>query len=128
MIYVDSSVALATLREETRRPDESFWDAPLVASRLTDLEVRVRSAGRLALGRVAEDVEELLARLEWFEMSPVTLGLLYQRPPEGLRTLDLIHLSTLDFVNREISKTALATYDRRLALAAESMGFKVISP
>lgn len=128
MIYVDSSVALATLLEESRRPDDAFWNAECIASRITDLEVRVRSVGRIPPERVTDDLEELFAHWEWIELTPETAGLLYLKPPAGLRTLDAIHLATLDFANREIGKTSLATYDRRLAAAAESMGFTVITP
>lgn len=128
MIYVDSSVALATLLEEERRPKARFWDAGCVASRLTDLEIRVRSADRLPANRRDEDLEALLAHVEWIEITPASTSLLYLQPPLGLRTLDAIHLATLDFLNREVEKTTLATYDRRLAAAAEAMGFEVLAP
>lgn len=56
------------------------------------------------------------------------LELLYTGQTGALRTLDAIHLATLDFFNREIGDTALATYDRRLAAAAQALGFQVIEP
>jgi hypothetical protein len=34
VIYLDTSVALAHLLGETRRPDDSLWQSPLIASRL----------------------------------------------------------------------------------------------
>lgn len=128
MIYVDSSVALATLQSESRRPPDAFWSDPCIASRLTDLEVRVRSAARRLPPSALDDVEQLLARVEWIEISALTMGLLYQSPPTGLRTLDAIHLATLEFVNRELGQTALATYDTRLARAARTLGFEVVVP
>ena len=39
MIYVDSSVALALLLNEGRRPSDDFWTQHLFASRLMQYEV-----------------------------------------------------------------------------------------
>lgn len=128
MIYVDSSVALATLQSEGRRPADALWDGPCIASRLTDLEVRVRVAARHPGAAVSDAVERLLARIEWIEISGLTMSLLYQSPPAGLRTLDAIHLATLEFINRELGVAALATYDARLARAAATLGFEVVAP
>lgn len=126
-MYVDSSVLLATVFEEARRPDDKFWIGPRFASRLTDLEVRVRVAGRAAAGAL-EDVEAVLAHLQFVEMSATSLSLLYTRPPVGVRTLDAIHLATLEHLHRTGHGMPLATYDRRLATAAAAMGFQVIVP
>lgn len=128
MIYVDSSVLLASLLEEARRPDDAFWNAPRIASRLTDLEVRVRATGRLLPRAAASDVEELMARVQFVEITPQSVGLLYVQPPTKLRTLDAIHLATLDYLNREMARIPLASYDRRMLEAARDMGFDAIEP
>jgi predicted nucleic acid-binding protein len=128
VIYVDSSVALAALQGEQQRPPDALWENPCIASRLTDLEVRVRTAARRLPATALEDMEQLLARIEWVEIRSSTMGLLYQSPPPGLRTLDAIHLATLEFVNRELGFAPLATYDTRLARAAQALGFEVITP
>jgi hypothetical protein len=128
VIYVDSSVALAALFAERPRPPDAFWDGPCIASRLTDLEVRVRAAARGLSAATADDLEQILARVEWIEISALTMSLLYQSPPTGVRTLDAIHLATLEFVNRELGHAALATYDTRLARAATALGFDVVTP
>lgn len=39
MIYVDTSVALAELLAEDRRPGEHFWNETLVSSRLLEYEL-----------------------------------------------------------------------------------------
>ncbi len=126
-MYVDSSVVLATVFAESRRPDDRFWLGPRFASRLADLEVRVRAAGR-ANQRSAEDVEAVLAQMQFVEMSVAALSLLYTKPPAGVRTLDAIHLATLEQLHRTGRTMPLATYDRRLATAAHAMGFEVIVP
>lgn len=128
MIYVDSSVVLATLLEEQRRPSEQFWQAPRVASRLMELEVRVRSTDRPLANHAEQDLDDLLARVQFVEIERDTVALLYQKPPKGVRTLDAIHLATLSYLNSGQQAVPLATYDRRLAAAAESMGFTVITP
>ncbi len=128
MIYVDSSVVLATLLEEQRRPSEQFWQAPRVASRLMELEVRVRSTDRPLTNHAEQDLDDLLARVQFVEIERESVALLYQKPPKGVRTLDAIHLATLSYLNSGQRSIPLATYDRRLAAAAESMGFTVITP
>ena len=39
MIYLDTSVALAWLLTEDRRPPASLWDGTLVSSRLLEFEI-----------------------------------------------------------------------------------------
>lgn len=119
---------LASLLEEERRPADAFWNAPRIASRLTDFEVRVRAMGRLLPRSSAADVEELIARVQFVEITPASVGMLYVQPPATLRTLDAIHLATLDYLNREMSRIPLASYDRRMLEAARRMGFEAIEP
>lgn len=128
MIYVDASVVLAWIFGEAQRPSREFWDGPRFASRLTELEVRVRSAAKQLSAQGAEGVDAITSRLRFTEISTETVGLLYSNPPKHLRTLDAIHLATLEYLRRAGRELTLATYDRRLATAAEAMGFQVIVP
>jgi predicted nucleic acid-binding protein len=121
-------VLLATLLEEERRPADAFWNAPRIASRLADLEVRVRATGRLLPRAAASDVEELMARVRFVEITPESVGMLYVQPPTTLRTLDAIHLATLEYLNRHLARIPLASYDRRMLEAARAMGFDVVVP
>jgi predicted nucleic acid-binding protein len=43
--------------------------------------------------------------------------------PQPVRTLDALHLATMDFLRSHGQSVELATYDRRLAAAAQSLGF-----
>lgn len=88
----------------------------------------MRAADSSMRGDFAEDVEELLSQIQFVEITRESVDLLYSSPPTGVRTLDAIHLATLAYVRRSAEEVSLATYDCRLALAAESMGFKVIAP
>lgn len=51
LIYVDTSVALAHLFAEDRRPPASFWTETLVSSRLLDYEIWTRLHARRATDR-----------------------------------------------------------------------------
>ena len=59
MICVDTSVALAELLAEDRRPAESFWKETLVSSRLLEYEVWIRVHAR-KLGRSHGDAARAL--------------------------------------------------------------------
>jgi predicted nucleic acid-binding protein len=128
LIYVDSSVALAEVFGETRRPPREFWDLPLVASRLTDLEMRTRALASGVADRYRLVVDQVAGCISFTEIEPVSVELIYAGGTRGLRTLDAIHLATLAHFNAAPGGTALATYDRRLAAAAQAMGFQVIVP
>ena len=46
--------------------------------------------------------------------------------PAGVRTLDGMHLATMEFLRSRGLPVELATYDRRMIEAARAMGFAVI--
>lgn len=46
MIYVDTSVVLAQILAEDRKPPRSFWDEDLISSRLLEYEVWTRLNAR----------------------------------------------------------------------------------
>ncbi len=125
---MDSSVTVAAVFGEDRRPAPEFWTARVVASRLTDLETRVRAARQRAATAIEPPVNTVLSHISFVEIDDKTMDLIYREVPRNLRSLDAIHLATLEYFNREIGKTALATYDRRLAVAAHEMGFDVFAP
>ena len=43
--------------------------------------------------------------------------------PVSLRTLDGLHLATMDFLRRDDGSIELASYDNRLLAAAQALGF-----
>ena len=128
MIYADSSVAVAAVLSESRRPPETFWTSRIVASRLTDLETRVRVARHGDSARHQQAVDLITSRMMFVEIDRASVDLLYREIPAGLRTLDAIHLAPLQHLNGGLRRVPLATYDRRLATAAHAMGFQVIVP
>ena len=125
MIYLDTSALLAQLLAEARRPPAAIWQEPLIASRLLEYEVwtRLHARGREAShGRAAE---EFLARVALVELSPMVLRRALEPFPMPVRTLDALHLASIDFLIQRRLEVRLATYDRRLATAAAAMGVSI---
>ncbi len=122
MIYVDSSVVLAQLLAEDRFPDAAFWQGgPFVSSRLLEYEVWNRINARGLGPSHADDVRLLLGRVAFLELIPPVLARALQPFPTPIRTLDALHLASIDFLHGLGQRPSLATYDRRLAEAATSL-------
>lgn len=125
MIYLDTSVALAHLLAEDRTPPESLWKEPLVSSRLIEYEIWTRiHAKRLGASR-GDDVRALLDRVSFIEMAPPVLGRALEPFPTPVRTLDALHLASMEFVRSNRQTLELASYDRRLLAAARAMRFTI---
>lgn len=122
MIYLDSSVALAHLLSEDRAPPEELWQEVLVASRLLEYEVWNRIHGR-RLGRSHGDaVRDLIGRVALIELAPAVLVRALEPFPLPVRTLDALHLASIEFLRGRGQDIALATYDERLQAAADALG------
>ena len=125
LTYIDSSVALAYLFAESRFPPEGFWRQTLTSSRLLESEIwnRIHAHGSdeasIASARV------LLSGVELLDMNRETLARALSRFPIALRTLDGLHLATLEFIRGRGEAVELASYDRRMLAAAAALG---ISP
>lgn len=63
MIYLDTSVALAEIPSENRKPDPAIWRGPLVSSRLLQDETWGRIHARRLAASHGESVRDLLARV-----------------------------------------------------------------
>ena len=125
IVYLDTSVLLAQLFAEDRAPGEAFWDQRFVASRLLEYEVLNRVHARAASDSHGREARLLLDRVNLVEMSPQVLGRCLSPFPQPVRTLDALHLATLDFLRSSGLAMQLATYDLRLATAAVAMGFEL---
>ena len=126
MIYVDSSVAVAHLLFEDRRPPEELWDASLVSSRLLEYEVWNVLHRRSCAESHEERARDLLERIDLLRLSPLMFERALEPFDVPLRTLDALHLASLDYLRKERGwRIELATYDRRMADAAEAMGVPV---
>ena len=125
MIYVDSSVLLADLFAERRSPPETLWDEDLASSRLLAYEVwnRINAYGLVIShgGRA----RGLLARVNLTEMSDIALARALESFPIAVRTLDALHLATIEFLRGQGAAVELASYDTRLLAAAQALGVTI---
>ena len=121
MIYVETSVVLAQLLAEDRCPPESLWTAAPISSRLTEYEVWTRVHARGLGASHGESVRLLLARFGWLEMTPTVLARALEPWPLSLRTLDALHLASVDFLRSQRQDVMLASYDGRIVSAARSL-------
>jgi predicted nucleic acid-binding protein len=127
VIYLDTSVALAHLLAEDRRPPDSLWQKPLAASRLLEYELWTRlNARRLATSH-GELARRLLERLALLEMLPNVLARALEPFPAPVRTLDALHLASMEFLRGRGQMIELASYDERLTAAAKAMGIPIAS-
>ena len=121
MIYLDSSVALAHLLAEDRSPPELLWGESLISSRLLVYEIWIRIHAR-KLGRShGDDVRALLGRVSLVELAPSVLARALEPFPTPVRTLDALHLASMDFLRAQGQVVKLASYDGRLVAAARAL-------
>lgn len=123
MIYLDTSVVLARLFAEDRLPPDALWSQPLVSSRLLEFEVFNRVNGRGLASSHGEDARQLIGRVSLLELAPQVLQRALAPFPAPVRTLDALHLATMDFLRSHGQTLELASYDQRLAAAAQALGF-----
>ena len=123
MIYLDSSVVIAQLLAEDRRPPEELWSRSLTSSRLMEYEVWTRVHARGMGARLGEGIRLLLGRLALLGLGRPVLTRALEPFPGRVRTLDAIHLASADFLRRQGQDVTVATYDARMAEAARGMGF-----
>ena len=125
MIYLDTSVALAHLLAEDRRPPDSLWRQTLVASRLVEYELWTRLNARHLGASHGELARRLLERLAILEMLPNVLARALEPFPSPVRTLDALHLASIEFLRARSQTIELASYDERLTVAAKAMGIPI---
>lgn len=125
MIYLDTSVALAHFLGEDRTPAPDLWREALVSSRLLEYEFWNRLHARGLSKTHADGARTLLARISFMELSPIVLARALEPFPVAVRTLDALHLASVDYLRSRNQTAALATYDERLATCAKAMGLSL---
>jgi predicted nucleic acid-binding protein len=126
VIYLDSSVALAHLFTEPRMPAAGFWNQPIISSRLLEYEVwsRIHAHGcGLSHG---ERARALIGRVRLLELSPQVLARALEPFSVPLRTLDALHLATMEFIRSRGQLVELASYDKRLLTGARALGIPLM--
>ncbi len=126
MIYIDTSVAIAHLLAEDRRPPASLWHETLVASRLLEYEIWTRLHARDLADSHGEAARGLIARVALLELSPTVLARALEAYPVPVRTLDALHLASLEFLRSRGLSIELASYDDRMLTVARAMGVPLV--
>ena len=121
MIYLDTSVVLAHLLAEDRQPPAALWAETLVSSRLLEYETWVRLHGRRLARSHGEFARELLGRVALLDLTSTVLARALEPFPLPVRTLDALHLASLEFLRSERHDVRLATYDDRMLAAARAL-------
>ena len=123
MIYLDTSVALAHLLAEDRVPPDRLWQEPLISSRLIEYEIWTRIHARKLTRSHAVEVRSLLSRVAFIELAPPVLSRALEPFSKPVRTLDGLHLASMDFLRQQGQSVTLASYDDRLITAARALRF-----
>ncbi len=125
MIYLDSSVALAQLLSEDRRPPLDLWENPLVSSRLLEFELLNVLHAHALVGSHEALARELLTRVGLLELVPEVVSNA-RRSAFALRTLDSLHLASALFLLAQGVDLQLASYDTRMVEAARKLRIPVL--
>ena len=130
MIYLDTSVALAYLLAEERRPSAGIWQKTLVSSRLLSYEIWVRLNARRLAASHGEAANRLIGRVGLLELSSVVLARALDSFPDQaqVRTLDALHLASCTYLLDNGQSVSLASYDTRMNSAAQAMQIPLIDP
>jgi predicted nucleic acid-binding protein len=125
VIYLDSSVALAYLFTEDRTPPDALWGEQLISSRLLEYEVWNRIHARKLGQSHGHAARSLIGEVALIELSPLILERALEPFPIHVRTLDGLHLATIEFLRARRQTVELASYDDRLVAAARAMEIDV---
>ena len=128
MIYLDSSVALAHLLAEDRSPLESIWRETLVSSRLLEYELWNRIHAR-RLGRShGEEARALIGHVALIELASPVLVRALELFSTPVRTLDALHLASIEFLRARGQTVELASFDERLLAGARALHIPLYEP
>ena len=73
----------------------------------------------------AEAVRSLLARVALVELAQPVLTRTLEPFPRPVRTLDALHLASMDFLRKQGQPVDLASYDGRMIAAARALHFPI---
>jgi predicted nucleic acid-binding protein len=127
VVYLDSS---AIVKLAVREPESAALRAylrrrrPLVSSALARVEV---ARALLPLGEMAvRRGQDVLARIELIRINDRILMTAGSIEPPDMRTLDAIHLATVQQIEDDLSR--IVTYDERMASGARLKGWPTVAP
>jgi hypothetical protein len=110
------------LFSEHRNVSDSFWREELVSSRLLEYEVWNRIHARGLASTRGERARFLIDQIDLVDMTPAVLARALKPFSASLRTLDSLHVASLEHLHAGDQSMVLATYDKRMLAAARSLG------
>jgi predicted nucleic acid-binding protein len=124
LIYLDTSVVLAQVFDEAIAPSTALWREALISSRLLVYEFWNRVHARRLPSPQIEEARALLEAISFVELTPPVLARALEPFPIMVATLDGMHLATMEYLRDGGAEIELASYDERLAAAAEALGIR----
>src|SRR5215831_17538534 len=109
------------LLTEDRFPAEDLWREQLVSSRLLEYEVWNRVHARRLDRSHGDAVRALIGSVALLELAPPVLARALDPFPIPIRTLDALHLSSIEFLRQRQQQVELASYDERLLAGARAL-------
>lgn len=128
MIYLDSSVALAHLFGEGRSPPAGLWRETVCSSRLLEYEIWNRVHARGLTHSHAGEARALLDQVTLIELAPPVLARALEPFRIPVRTLDALHLATIEYLRSQGHDIELASFDDRLLAGARALGIPLFEP
>jgi hypothetical protein len=125
MIYIDGSVALAQLLTQDHALPETIWWQPLISSRLLEYEVWNRIHARGLARSHGDATRALIAGVALIELAAPVLARALEPYPVAVRTLDALHLASIEFLRSRRQKVEFASLDQRLLAGARSLGIPI---
>jgi len=125
VIYLDSSVVLAHLFVEHRTLPNAAWQQPLISSRLLEYEVWTRIHARHLAASHGAEAKIILGGIDFIELTPAVLARALEPFAVPVRTLDALHLASIEFLRTRRSEILLASFDARLISAARALGIPI---
>jgi hypothetical protein len=111
---------------EERQPHQNFWEQRIVSSRLLEYEIWNRLNARRLRHDRENETRGLLERIALVELTPVVLARALEPFPLQVRTLDGLHLASIEYLRAQGQAVALASYDERLLDAARALNIETI--
>jgi hypothetical protein len=125
VIYLDSSTVVAELLVEDRVLPRSAWRQSLVSSRLLEYEVWTRLHSRGLASSHRAEAQAIISHVDLIELAPVVLARALEPFAVAVRTLDALHLATIEFLRARRDDIELASFDERMLRAARTLDIAI---
>jgi len=119
---------MARLFAESRQLPDHSWHLELSSSSLLQYEVWNRLNARGANRDREQHARNLLGRVQLIDLAPRALERALHPFPAEVRTLDGLHLATIEYLREEGASIELATFDARMMTAARALGIAIYAP